>query len=215
MPESTASTSFRFSEPFQRTLRRAAQQQGISMTQLVVTAVDRYLNDGRLGSSFDLDDPAYARHRFYTGGSDKRGHSERMSVRVPPIVAGEILRLVQSGKIPEYRTTSDMVRDAVYHRLHDLEAMINDPKFTNRTSIVRLLAERQMEDLREEAAREYATRLTTRVEDLIRAADWTGLATLIEEETEALGPLPAVEARPGLAVIERARKTLDGWLGGR
>lgn len=72
---------------------------------------------------------------FYTKGSDGRGHSDNMRVRLKPDVAGEIASLVASGFIPDYTTPQDMVRDAIVHRLRwiaentdnrDLRAKLDD-----------------------------------------------------------------------------------------
>jgi len=66
---------------------------------------------------------SYSRTRFYTKASDNKGHREEIRVKVPPHIYDAIGRIVRSdgkGPIPEYRTMSDFVRDAIVHRLHDL-----------------------------------------------------------------------------------------------
>ena len=61
---------------------------------------------------------------FYTEGRDKQGGGENVQARVPPQIHGSIAALIQSGKIPQYRTMSDFVRNALVHQLHkDLERM--------------------------------------------------------------------------------------------
>lgn len=65
---------------------------------------------------------AYDPDAFYTEGRDKQGGGENIQARIPPQVHGSIAALIQSGKIPQYRTMSDFVRNAVVHQLHkDLE----------------------------------------------------------------------------------------------
>ncbi len=64
---------------------------------------------------------------FYTQASDKKGHTAKITVQFPVNVAGEIASVTQSGKIPDYKTAQDFVRDAVIHRLHDIQGIIDDP----------------------------------------------------------------------------------------
>ncbi len=64
---------------------------------------------------------------FYTQASDKKGHTAKITVQFPVNVAGEIASAIQSGKIPEYKTAQDFVRDAVIHRLHHIQNLIDDP----------------------------------------------------------------------------------------
>lgn len=69
----------------------------------------------------------YSKSMFYTQASDKKGHSAKITVKFPVNVAGELASAVQSGKIPDYKTAQDFVRDAVIHRLHDIQGLIDDP----------------------------------------------------------------------------------------
>lgn len=67
------------------------------------------------GWSVSSDD--YDVTEFYTRGSDARGHGENVTVRVKPEIRGELASLVASGHVPDYTTMSDVVRDAIVHRL--------------------------------------------------------------------------------------------------
>lgn len=59
----------------------------------------------------------YSVDELYVKGTDKQGHSEQPKVRMAPHLWAEVCALVASGKIG-YKTPHDLVRDAVYHRLH-------------------------------------------------------------------------------------------------
>lgn len=59
----------------------------------------------------------YDPHEFYTSSSDKKGHQQQFRVNVPPSLGSEIAQLVQSQRIPAYRTAQDVIRDALIHRL--------------------------------------------------------------------------------------------------
>lgn len=67
-----------------------------------------------------VDDGAYSIDNFYTKSKDMQGHSTVYHVRLPDYVAGEIGSMIESRKIPDYRTAADLIRDAIVHRLHYL-----------------------------------------------------------------------------------------------
>jgi len=71
--------------------------------------------------AFDFDDTTYNLEDFYTKSVDARGHKEVTRVAFPPNVLSTLSTIVQSGKIPAYRTVQDIIRDAVLHRIWWLE----------------------------------------------------------------------------------------------
>lgn len=64
------------------------------------------------------DQASYDEAEFYTRSKDKQGHGVIYHVRIPDDLAGVLNYIVQSGKIPEYRTVQDIFRDAIVHRIH-------------------------------------------------------------------------------------------------
>lgn len=82
---------------------------------------------------------SYDPNAFYTEATDKKGGGERLTVRVPPRVARDIARIVQSGKIPPYQTTSDFVRNAIVHQLHKDAERISDDDLKNVVNQIVLL----------------------------------------------------------------------------
>lgn len=72
--------------------------------------------------TWELDYPEYSPDNFYTRATDGKGHSELVHVKLPPHVASALAAIVQSRAVPEYRTTQDLIRDAVVHRLHYLRS---------------------------------------------------------------------------------------------
>ncbi len=62
----------------------------------------------------------YSPDKFYIKATDDHGHSELVHLKVPPGVLSAIAQIVQSRAIPEYRTSQDLIRDAIIHRLHYL-----------------------------------------------------------------------------------------------
>lgn len=60
----------------------------------------------------------YSPDQFFTPASDTKGHSERVRVNLRPDVLPALGALVASGQFEAYRSTHDVIRDAIYHRLH-------------------------------------------------------------------------------------------------
>ena len=65
-------------------------------------------------------DDSYDPNEFYTASADRRGHSDTFYVKVPPYVASALSQFIQSGKVPQYKTVQDFIRDAIVHRIHYL-----------------------------------------------------------------------------------------------
>ena len=90
-----------------------------------------------------VDDGAYSVDNFYTKSKDMQGHSTVYHVRLPDYVAGEIGSMIESRRIPDYRTAADLIRDAITHRLHylsqratlpALEGLVNRIAIENKTA---------------------------------------------------------------------------------
>lgn len=73
------------------------------------------------GTSWQTEDGGsskYSVEQFYTESTEGGGFHGSLRVNVKPTVQKEMSVLVQSGKIPQYRTIQDIARDAIHHRLH-------------------------------------------------------------------------------------------------
>lgn len=201
MPRLTISVNDHFDE----VIRKAAEAANMSVSAYLVSAADRQLNQWKIGSSFDVEDGGYARTHFYTAGTDKRGHSERLVARVPPTVMGEVAHLVQSGLIPEYRTAADFVRDAIHHRLHDIETMITAEGWKPRASIERVLAQLRYREWKREAGVETAERVSAELNRLYAASDIMGVEVLVEDLMDQIAPLDPAEKAPVVQLLEQAK----------
>jgi hypothetical protein len=72
--------------------------------------------------SWGTEQGDYSPARFYVTSGEGGG---QMRVRFGESIQGEIAALVQSGKLPDYRTAQDFVRDAVFHRLMFLRGLVD------------------------------------------------------------------------------------------
>jgi hypothetical protein len=76
------------------------------------------------GERWQLEDPGYSVDKFYTQATDARGHSSDLHVRIPPDWARRLDVVFESRAFP-YKTRSDIVRDALFHRLHHLSERLS------------------------------------------------------------------------------------------
>jgi Arc/MetJ-type ribon-helix-helix transcriptional regulator len=73
--------------------------------------------DDFLSEATHVDETEYSAFKFYTAAVDKHHHSSRVTVHTPPNLMAIINQIVQSRKIGAYKTDSDFIRDAIYHRV--------------------------------------------------------------------------------------------------
>lgn len=66
-----------------------------------------------------VDERGYRADRFYTNSTDKNGHGEKMSFRLPQGIDSQIHAAVR--EIPEYASTQAFIRDALLHRLEYIQ----------------------------------------------------------------------------------------------
>lgn len=115
-------------------------------------------------SGWGTENHGYRSDDFYIGSTDTRGHSQNMQVPLPTNIAGRVGELVQSKEFPAYRTSQDLIRDAVCHRLQRLAEMADDPEVKKR------LAEAVVMERRASQIAQHARDLEARRE-LIENAD--------------------------------------------
>ncbi len=73
----------------------------------------------------DLPENPHSLDNIFGRSTDEKGHSERIQVRVPPDIGRLCSVIVGTGKL-EYETVSDLVRDAIWHRLADIVPNIDN-----------------------------------------------------------------------------------------
>lgn len=86
------------------------------------------------------DKQPYDIDSFYTyGGSGSSSTSQRYRINDETLNLCAVL--VASKQIPDYKTTADIVRDAVFHRLHYVQERLEDPEFKSKFDYIRNLIE--------------------------------------------------------------------------
>lgn len=115
-------------------------------------------------SSFDVEkNGGYSRDRYYTHSTDQHGHKTTVRANVPPDMMRRIAIIVASRAIPEYGTSSDFVRDAVFHRLHEVGEKIADIDTTRTVDMAAALDDLRAYDAREQEELEIAKTLDRRL----------------------------------------------------
>lgn len=106
------------------------------MTDASKSPYDEFLSDASqtANGTFSLEN-------FYTASSDKKGRQTTIRVNVPPSLMRTMQEIVARRTIPDYRTTSDMIRDFLVVGCHMRLEQIDDPEFSRDTTFMRLEAE--------------------------------------------------------------------------
>lgn len=84
-----------------------------------------------------LDDKSYDVNKIYKASAV---NSETIRARVDSALMGRVSAIIHGGHIPEYRTPSDFVRDAIHHRLKWVEDHFPDPALHNALQTHRFLS---------------------------------------------------------------------------
>lgn len=77
-------------------------------------------------ASWSTEDVSYDRAKFYCHSTDRKGHSEPIRAPLPPTITAKMSEIIQSKRFPDLRSVQDIIRDAVYHRLHDYAEFTED-----------------------------------------------------------------------------------------
>jgi hypothetical protein len=74
-------------------------------------------------SSTPNGDDDYSVRNFYTRATDNKGHGATIRVPILPDLHAELGGLIALRRYPDYKTIGDFVRDAIMHRLRQLDEL--------------------------------------------------------------------------------------------
>lgn len=94
---------------------------------------------------FKLEDNAYDRKKFYTRAVDDKGHKETIHTPVPPSIYAQVGQIIESKVIPEYKSQQAFVRDAIYHRLHEVGAWLENGEIERVVSVEMMRCRREFQ----------------------------------------------------------------------
>lgn len=126
----------------------------------------------------------YSPDRVYSVATDRRGHSERLTIRLTPEILADVSHAVHGNQLRGmYETVSDFVRDAMFHRLKWLEA--NTIGFSPRMSMVLRGIELDVHRSTLERWNKYVEDTDEAMQYAIQKGDLSVLDALIEGAREA------------------------------
>lgn len=136
----------------------------------------------------------YSPDLFVTPASDQKGHSERIRINVRPDVMPLLGAIVASGQFEAYRSTHDVVRDAVYHRIHYLADQMGvtyrngklEGKIRHVVTSAAHVAELEQAAYDRTKRVEYVQALEAEVEACWRLLDRDGLRRVVDNARERL-----------------------------
>ena len=193
-----------------RQVEDIASAEGVSISAVVSRAIHEYLQRDFTKSSWDTmpDDEWYDEQRFYTYSQDKKGHSVIARFAIPKNVAGGIKRVVDSGAIPEIRSSADFYRNAIFHWSRRVAQWIDDGD---------LMAELSWHQLRLEDETIVQARLDfedledgmrANLDEFLREGDWSYMETYLRQRVSASAIIPEKFREDYMAIIEEYQTKL-------
>lgn len=94
----------------------------------------------------------YAPDKFYVESTDGRGHKDTIRLSLPPLLLNQAGIIVAQKVVPQYRTSADVIRDGLVHRLHWLENEFDaeNNSLKSDLTLLRLLEEQAINQRRDE-----------------------------------------------------------------
>lgn len=159
-------------------------------------------------------DRSYSRRTFYTRSTNRHDHQRNIQTAFPQDIQAAVFATVAA--VAEYRSHHDLVRDAVYHRLVELNEWYSDQ--INPEMFAELAAITEQEQMLERARlrREVVEGAETLVAELVDCQDERMLREFIDLWTKKMEEGVDPHVADGIApVLKRAKVALGGIVAGR
>ena len=204
-------TSVQMTPAMKRRLEEIASREGVSQQGVVTRALAEHFDkvDRRAWGTIDPDDH-YDPHRYYTFGSDQKGHSSEIRIQIPKPLRGEMQQLVESGAIPEYRTAQHIARDALYHRIKQLSQQIDNDELSRAVGLAMLISDEEQIKATDLEARSYIGMVTDNLRTLMaqahEAADYARVREYISDRSSYAEVLPEAYRAEYEGVLKEYRR---------
>lgn len=126
------------------------------------------------------DDSSYSPSNFYTTTKDSQKESVNYSLRIPGATYSRMQKLVESRQLSSYETISDIIRDAIHHRIQYLET----EKMVSRDDTLRrarIIQERINEEIHNSRFEDNIRDLNSTVSSLLREGYFPRAKKLISD----------------------------------
>ncbi len=120
------------------------------------------------GFTYDVDS-------IYTSATNSKDHSEQLSFKVPPLFHALVQEFVAKYKELGYRSGSDFIRDALFHRMYQVmhrEDDLGEPLWSKSLELM-LAGDIERQQMEEALGQQLIDNTWTRVERCV-ADGWTG-----------------------------------------
>lgn len=131
-------------------------------------------------------DDGYAPDKFYTRSTDAKGHTRQLRMSIPPEVMAQVAELIQSRRVPDYKTIEAFARDAIVHRLHWLGENLDDEKLKAAVQEQAAWAAAHTLEMNLEANVEHVASLRDRIRKAVQHSDWFALHSWIQSEHQMM-----------------------------
>jgi hypothetical protein len=188
-----------------------AERLGTSLSRIYLRALTQYFETFSAESWDTVDDSeAYDPTRFYTRASDNQGHSNQIRVNIPKPLAGELSNLAKSGTVPAYRSTEDVVRDAIYHRTKQIARMVDNGELEVSVDMAMLMSDEIQLQSEAAEAEQLIDAIRTNAQAMyIRDGTTTRLKRYLAQRREMSDSIPEQYRKDYLSAISDYEKRIE------
>jgi len=172
---------------------------GVTLTTEGSTMDDKHLKSV---PAWGTDAGGYSLDEFYTRATNQHDHSRSIRVHLPPDLSGRIAKVVED--VPLYRNTSDLIRDAIVHRLHYLDESGYDLKLIRDAQAMEMVMSRMEAQVERNKIQEQM--IVNLKESIAQARALNQMEYLEDLKEQVMDLLPTMSAH----YAEEARKLLLG-----
>ncbi len=205
-------TSFSIPREVKDRVESEAARDGISQNQVILRAIAFYFHSQKTedNGAWDTDNSNswYDPKRFFTFGEDRKGHSAKITVLIPKNLAGEIGRLIDSGDIPEYRSRTHFVRDAIYHRAKQVAEWLSRGELEDQTDLAMLISEEMALQHQREEIENLIYAIRQNAQDAMMRGDYEFLREYLKSRSAAADRIPVRYRDKYLATIREYKEKL-------
>lgn len=135
-------------------------------------------------NEFASESGGYDPDEIMTRSQDHNGHSTNQRVYIPPTWKAMMENIKDSDQWPEYRGFQDIVRDALYHRLHWITAQKNRGQYPEvQSAMVRERYRKRLEaDIQYEASvREFKETIDRSLSEMLQREEYDAVLSYVDD----------------------------------
>lgn len=175
--------SFSTSQEMAELIDEAARTEGVSMSQVINRALQQWQQTKVQRDAWGTTDGQewYDPRKFFTATEDRNGHSAQIRTWVPKNLAGQVARIVNSGMIPELRSSADFFRDAIFHRSKQVARWLDDGELLNEVDLHMMLADELAIVQKQRDVDALVLAMKTNLSQAMSRGDWEWLEGYVDD----------------------------------